>query len=49
MSREQAKEVKRPRTGTKPWKRILGVDRKFTARVQRAKDRGQYTEPKRAD
>lgn len=29
----------------KPWKHIYGVDRKFTARVDRAKARGQYTPP----
>lgn len=30
----------------KPWKRIYGVDRKFTARVDRAIARGEYTPPK---
>ena len=29
-----------------PWKRIYGVDRKYTARVDRAKERGEYTPPK---
>jgi hypothetical protein len=33
------------RGGNKPWKHIYGVDRKYTARVDRAKDRGQYTPP----
>ena len=33
------------RTGNKPWKHIYGVDRKYTARVDRAKARGQYTPP----
>ena len=28
-----------------PWKGVYGTDRKFTARVNRAIERGQYTEP----
>lgn len=28
-----------------PWKGQYGVDRHYTARVDRAKDRGQFTEP----
>ncbi len=36
------------RKGNSPWKRILGVDRKFTARVERAVQRGQYTSPEEA-
>ena len=27
------------------WKHIFGTDRRYTARVNRAADRGQYTEP----
>jgi hypothetical protein len=38
-------ETKRRRTGNRPWKGIYGVDRKYTARVDRAKERGQYTPP----
>jgi hypothetical protein len=34
------------RQHNKPWKRIYGVDRKYTARVDRAKDRGQWTAAK---
>jgi len=34
------------RTNNKPWKRIYGIDRKYTRRVDRAKERGQYTPPK---
>lgn len=50
MSRKQEPEApKRRRTGNKPWKRIYGVDRAFTARVDRAKARGQYTPPKPKD
>ena len=37
------------RTGNKPWKRIYGVDRKYTGRVDRAKARGQYTPPEPED
>ena len=37
---------RRKRQFNKPWKRIYGTDRKYTARVDRAKDRGEYTEPK---
>jgi hypothetical protein len=37
------------RTGNKPWKHIYGVDRKYTARVDRAKERGQYTPPKETE
>lgn len=33
------------RTGNKAWKHIYGVDRKYTRRVDRARERGQYTEP----
>lgn len=29
-----------------PWRGIYGVDRRYTARVDRAKARGQYTPPK---
>ena len=47
MSREQRTDgVRGKRSGNKPWKHIYGVDRKFTARVDRAKARGQYTAPK---
>lgn len=35
------------RTGNKPWKRIYGVDRAYTRRVDAAKARGQYTKPKK--
>jgi len=38
--------TKTRRTNNQRWKRIYGTDRKFTARVDRAKARGQYTEPK---
>ena len=31
------------RTGNKPWKRIYGVDRKYTRRVDRARERRQFT------
>lgn len=37
----------RRRTGNKPWKNIYGKDRHFTARVDRAITRGQYTEPEK--
>ena len=40
--------AKGKRLFNKPWKRIYGVDRKYTARVDRAKARKQYTEPKAA-
>ena len=30
---------------TAPWKGIYGTDRHFTARVDRAMERGQYTAP----
>jgi hypothetical protein len=42
-------EPKGKRQGNKPWKGIYGVDRKYTARVDRAVDRGQYTEPEKND
>lgn len=29
----------------RPWKRLYGKDRRYTARVDRAKARGQYTDP----
>jgi hypothetical protein len=32
---------------TSPWKKIYGKDRKYTARVDRAIGRGQYTPPKK--
>lgn len=35
----------RTRQHNRPWKGIYGVDRRYTARVDRAKARGQYTEP----
>lgn len=34
------------RQNNRPWKGIYGVDRKYTARTDRAKERGQYTPPK---
>jgi hypothetical protein len=34
------------RSGNRRWKNIYGIDRGYTARVDRAKERGQYTEPK---
>jgi hypothetical protein len=34
------------RLNNRPWKRIYGVDRKYTARVDSAKARGQWTAPK---
>ena len=30
---------------SKPWQHVYGTDRKYTARVNRAMERGQYTEP----
>lgn len=33
------------RRRNKRWKHIYGADRRYTARVDRAKARGQYTEP----
>lgn len=44
MSEKQEKKSRR--TGNSAWKRIYGVDRAYTARVDRAKERGQYTPPK---
>lgn len=40
--------VKGKRLHNAPWKRIYGKDRRYTARVDRAIARGQYTEPKTA-
>ena len=37
---------KRNPAKNKPWKHIYGVDRAYTARVDRAKERGQYAPPK---
>lgn len=34
------------RAGNKPWKHIYGVDRKYTARVDRARDDGRWTPPR---
>jgi hypothetical protein len=34
------------RKRTQPWKRIYGKDRKYTARVDRAVARGEYTPPR---
>lgn len=45
MSREQ-ESAKRRRTGNRAWKGIYGVDRKYTRRVDAAKERGQYTPSK---
>lgn len=39
--------TKSKRLHNKPWKRIYGIDRKYTARVDRAIARGQYTPPKK--
>lgn len=36
--------LKGKRQRNRAWKRIYGTDRKYTARVDRAKARGQYTE-----
>jgi hypothetical protein len=33
------------RAGNRQWKNIYGVDRGYTGRVDRAKERGQFTEP----
>lgn len=33
------------RTGNKPWKGANGTDRAYTARVERAVERGEFTEP----
>jgi hypothetical protein len=38
--------VKGKRLHNAPWKRIYGKDRRYTARVDRAIARGQYTPPK---
>lgn len=38
----EAERVKR-RQRNRPWKRIYGVDRAYTARVDRARARGQFT------
>jgi len=38
-------EQRRKRARNEPWKHIYSKDRKYTARVNRAMERGQYTEP----
>ena len=43
MSKREEPARKQRRSGNKAWKRIYGVDRKFTARVDRAMARGEYT------
>ena len=43
MADKTIKPVKR--YGTRAWKNIYGVDRGYTARVDSAKERGQFTEP----
>jgi hypothetical protein len=35
------------RSGNSRWKGIYGVDKKYTARVDRAKERNQYTPSKK--
>ena len=39
VSRPQAEAPKRRRQNNQPWKGIYGVDRGYTARVDRAKER----------
>ena len=45
MSKKEEPARKQRRSGNKAWKRIYGVDKKYTARVDRARARGEHTPP----